>query len=351
MDISVKIRSEKERLEMLYIYYLSNIQNQVLQKKGFIISPKPTLTDLSMKLNNLYEVVLPTTDIEINERNFLKHSDSNISSPLTYDIEIYKKSPAILNDPFSTFHYDATKLIDYIDNNKVVLSEFFSFFYEVKEAYTKVEINIIPTPFGANSFFFKKDKDVLELWLSYRTDFPIESTIFPICAATVLSLLWKKDEQNPEYWKARQFLVDFLRKFSVLAPLSKHIRYTDIVEPSEQELILQAQKASNIYLQKLGFAVAKKDGLEIKGNILTVFESEIYLTSTEVQVMQKLMKESPNIVTFDTLGDIVWHENLDKFSLEALYKTISRIREKIRDTGYISDFIFTVKNKGVMLYF
>lgn len=351
MKLSVLIHPEQERIELIYLYYLRSLKEEKLQKRGFIILPKSKLNNIMNEYNNIYEVVFPPIYPEVVEKNIEFFMREEINSILIYDIEDYKKKRAILNNPFKDFAYDSKELEKFIKSHEEIFLNFFNFFAEIHEKYKEVSVNIIPIPFGITSFYFKKSESTLELWIAYRVDLPMRRIVYAICAATVLSLIWNKEEINQEYWKARQFLAKFLNKYSILSEIDHTDETASQLTPQEHKILLEAEKESEAYLKKLGFATPKKQKLTIDGQILNIQDSKVYLTTTESLLMQKLIEITPNILSFDEIGNILWGDDLDKFSLEAVYKTISRIREKIRDTGYVADIIFTVRGKGVMLYY
>lgn len=73
------------------------------------------------------------------------------------------------------------------------------------------------------------------------------------------------------------------------------------------------------------------------------------LTSTEKLIFDELLKSKNNIVTYSKIGKLMWGDDSNKkFSLWAISKTISRIREKDHLLGFSKNNIKSVRGKGYM---
>ena len=72
------------------------------------------------------------------------------------------------------------------------------------------------------------------------------------------------------------------------------------------------------------------------------------MNTKEKKVMYELIKNSNNIVRFDTISDILF-EDSENFSLFAQAKVIQRLREKLEKNGISGSFIQTVRGKGYLL--
>src|SRR5690606_17184082 len=90
-------------------------------------------------------------------------------------------------------------------------------------------------------------------------------------------------------------------------------------------------------------------------NILLIKKNTIYIngiplvkefSSTEQKLLQYFLSQQGEVISRDTLGDVIWgEESEDKFSEWAIDQHISRLRKKLKRMG-IGISIKTVKGRG-----
>ena len=73
---------------------------------------------------------------------------------------------------------------------------------------------------------------------------------------------------------------------------------------------------------------------------------EKILNPTEIKILL-LLRQNKGITSYDRIAQVLWqNEWQDKFSLEAIYKHISRIKEKISYLGQNLNSIISIPKQG-----
>mgnify|MGYP001578352634 FL=1 len=72
-------------------------------------------------------------------------------------------------------------------------------------------------------------------------------------------------------------------------------------------------------------------------------------TPRERDILSLLLTRSPAPVTMDSLGDILFKDNLDAYSEYAIDKTIQRLRDKLEASGISGSYIQTKRGEGYLL--
>lgn len=95
---------------------------------------------------------------------------------------------------------------------------------------------------------------------------------------------------------------------------------------------------SHLYLTRLGFPPVSDRNYNILENILT----------TKEKILFNLLKNG-KLTGFDAIGDVLWPNRDDKFSLYAITKLIEGLRKKMRSVGLDSSILKTSKGQGYFL--
>ena len=76
----------------------------------------------------------------------------------------------------------------------------------------------------------------------------------------------------------------------------------------------------------------------------------MHLSNQERAVLSKLINSKNHIVTFDSLGDLLWGDQVaHKYSLYAISKVIENLRKKLIDFGLYKEVILTKRKQGYCL--
>ena len=99
------------------------------------------------------------------------------------------------------------------------------------------------------------------------------------------------------------------------------------------------QKSKEFY-RKLGVNYQVKD-----------FKLENFsdLTAREKDLLALMIKKGSSLTTVDEVAEILFKENEDAFSLQAIAKQIQRLRDKLEANGVSGSFIQTKRGQGYLL--
>lgn len=212
-------------------------------------------------------------------------------------------------------------------------------FLKFEKSLSKVdEINILITPFGTiGSFNPPRVGNKFKLLVTSRVDMSAGNI-----AAGILQSLYIIEnniggEIGEEKYVKRMSAIAFLfenTKFKKYFP-----KYNNLLK-NNFDIDLNSLKKSNDYLEKLGFK-QQETKIDINNPVFTKQEKE---------VLGVLIRNKGQVVTFDEIAEIIWKNNVDqKFSLEAMAKTIQNIRFKIRTLGINKEILFTKRGAGYLL--
>jgi DNA-binding winged helix-turn-helix (wHTH) protein len=214
-----------------------------------------------------------------------------------------------------------------------------------------IKIIIRPTRFGTSSSYFpifqNGDSKII---IYHRIDSDITTIAEVIITASIVFTASKKEIYKANFWEKKETATDFLFKYTKLAKLfPSYIPTMKILE--ENTTCDKLMRKSFEYLKKLGYYV--KSPLEIKDKKILINNKKIKkedFSKEEQSILQEFISNRGKIVSFDRVGEIVWKDESEKFSLWAIAKKIERIRKKIREYGVNYNVIETFRKKGYMLY-
>lgn len=195
------------------------------------------------------------------------------------------------------------------------------------------KITIVPTDFGTfGSYHPNITKSGYELTLSSRSDAGGENIVH-LLLMNLYNLCYRDAAEIGEIdWYKRQAVTAFLASktaFSKLFPKTK----PNVTTPKHIQ-------DSNAYLTKLGFPPMENRDFSNLENALTIKE----------KILFNLLKGSPGkLISFDTIGDSLWPNQEDKFSLYAITKLVEGLRSKMRSVGFDSSILKTSKSQGYFL--
>lgn len=148
-------------------------------------------------------------------------------------------------------------------------------------------------------------------------------------------------------WFQRESIIDFLLQRTKLARLAAS--YTPTLAATKKSAELEKHYICSInYLKKLG--LSRSQGLSLDENRL-LLNGELprsKLSKYEASVLQRLLQTPDEPVNYFELGDLLWKNTPDQFSLWALSRHLFKIRNKLRLSGISPDSIKNIRGQGYM---
>lgn len=309
----VKFVSASEKEVKKYICFLAkSISNGNYQKAGFLILPY-----LEKGLSNLvhfpglgYSVKFWRYISECKQINLGDEIPSEVLDLIRLNKEIAQK-PSDLKIGIGFWRF-------------IKSSNLFNF-----DKLNVKEINVKISDYGTIGSFYPR-KNVI--YINLRRD----ATIYDLTKLILLSLykmsITKRAEVSEPSWYTRQNIVEFLLNNTGLFKIVGSKRHK-LATPKN---ILD----SKLFLDKLGF----KKNMDFQ----SILSNNIF-TTTEQKIITILHKNIGKVVTFDDLGDLVWDNDSEIFSLYSLSKHIQNIREKLGVLEINEELISTVRKKGYVM--
>lgn len=207
-------------------------------------------------------------------------------------------------------------------------------FLSLEKVIKKVkEVRIIPTEFGTfGSYYPNVAKPGHILTFSSRSDVNAQNIVRLLLLNLYNIALRDPSEVGEIDWHRRQAVAAFLTEKTVFSKLFRTEKTNTINSKHIQD--------SKAYLTKLGFPPLETRDYTNLENILTVKEKILFYL---------LKGASGNLVGFDAIGDALWPNRDDKFSLYAIAKLVEGLRDKLRSTGFDSSILKTSKGQGYFL--
>jgi DNA-binding winged helix-turn-helix (wHTH) protein len=161
--------------------------------------------------------------------------------------------------------------------------------------------------------------------------------------SSLLAIKMKKDYQYS--WVQRETIIDFLIQETKLNRLFPNYSPTLGVKKNTKELQDHCRRSAK-YLKKLGFAT--KPGLSIHKNKLLVNSQmpKFTFSPTEEEILKRLATTPNEPVSYYDLGDLIWKDDVEKFSLWALSRLIFKIRNKLRKNGLSPEHVKNLRGRG-----
>ncbi|MBP9817248.1 winged helix-turn-helix domain-containing protein [Candidatus Shapirobacteria bacterium] len=331
------VKSEAERLihcahQMIVGFYKSN---------GFTVLPT------NPNINNAHTVTFSDLPYNTIPRFWdqVKKVDVN-SLPITIDSKTLNSTVGLLEQcSLKTPNFVKTKDL-WEQAESAVIAEIYKIIPSRANSIKK--IIIYPTSFGTScSFNGIETSDEVIMYL--REDQGIHAIAEAIITFLTrddvfkkLKGMWSESEIITDYLVTETSIATVLQKYesaSAYIPTLKGIRTKDLVKLNQE---------SDKFYQKLGIPSFDKPFSHVESTP-KIFDKPIEnLTDTEKSLALALIKNSNQIVDFDSLGNAIFKSE-DDFSLYAISKTIQRLRDKFEANGISGSYIQTLRGKGYML--
>jgi len=314
------------------VFALQKITDFWFQQKNFILTKKHIQ-------GCIYDVIIPSNELLFNNLKLIQNIEHSTKNYLTTqksdNLELYNIIDELKSAP---------SIITEWKNIEKKFIEYYTQFIDNKNRIKK--IYIYPCQYGAMcSYQVIKDT----AYILPRFDADVSSIVFGILGSgfAIKNGNIEGNAKSAYSWEQKQLFIDYLMTNTSLSDLVKK-RGSIVKEALKFELDIDVIKKSDELYKKLGYPynspikVIKQ--LKVDDKIITDF------TELEKNILINFIQNQAEIITYDNLADIMWKNNEEKFSLEAITKTIQRIRSKIKINGVERQVIHTQKNEGYFYY-
>ncbi|MEK9201276.1 MAG: winged helix-turn-helix domain-containing protein [Patescibacteria group bacterium] len=323
-------RHEAERL----IHCAHQIATGFFKINGFIVLPYPAIAE-----DNI--VSIPTLPYLSIPRFWQRASRIDLSTlPIIAPKDLVDETEDLIKKA-NLPQPDFSQLKELWDKNQdTIIKTIYQVIPGKKDSISKIEI--WPTAFGTGCSFnrHKKPGDSIILWL--RADQNIGSIV-----EAILTSLTRQDvyDQLGGLWQESEIIVDWLLTFSPLAEIIKKIdpdwTKTLTIKSTRTKQSASLMQRSDKFLHSVG---APAVGIDAIRQIPTSSFS-----SRERELLDLLIAKSPNFATMDEIGDILFRNNEDAYSLSAIAKAMQRLRDHLEQTGISGSYIQTKRGEGYLL--
>lgn len=328
-DFSIK--NEVVRL----LHTAHQIANGFYRLNGFIVLPHPQphldgkivcFPDLSyLSIPRFWDKVA-----KLDVSNIVTH-DSYIDQQLVRNVE-----NIIPGSKFPTPDYSTTQKL-WAKYEAQIINSIYALIPSKKNFISS--IHVWPTTLGTSSSFNICDDSNRDIYIWLREGEGVASI-----TEAILSAITRKDayEHLDGMWQESEFLVDWLIAYSPLNSIIKKIdpnweKSLTIKSSREKQNGYLIQK-SNEFLNKIG--VPSNNSREI---------DLINFSPRDKQIMNLLINSAPHPVSMDKIGDILFKNNVNEYSLFAISKAIQRLRDKLEQHGVSGSHIQTKRGEGYLL--
>ncbi len=323
-------RHEAERL----IHCAHQIATGFFRVNGFITLPYPAiLGDHIVSIPNLPYLSVP--------RFWQRSSRIDLSTlPIIAPKDLVDETEELIkraNLPKPDF----SKLQKVWDKNQdEIMDTIYNLIPHKKDSVSRIEI--WPTAFGTGCSFnrHKQPGDPVIMWL--REDQNIGSVV-----EAVLTSLTRQDvyDQLGGLWQESEIIVDWLLAFSPLADVIKKIdpdwKKTLTIKSTRTKQSATLMQKSDKFLHSVGAPAVGIDAIrQIPSSTFS---------SRERELLDLLIAKSPNFATMDEIGDILFRNNEEAYSLAAIAKAMQRLRDHLEQTGISGSYIQTKRGEGYLL--
>ncbi len=309
-EIIENINNDKRKL----LLTLSYIKKGFYQSKGFYLA---TTINKEIRVKTL--LIPPRTLNNLITNNTIKEIDED------FWLDNYHKEEIKLPEFISIFDTDLPTLR--IDHNRInealiLISKIFQV--------SNLSIKIYPTVCGTICSFRRINNNLIYLYPRFDAD---EKDIIEAIIAMIIRSITSYS------WEENQLLQKFFTDHTSISNIVRHSK-TDT-----NHEIIDAVLTSDKNFIKIGYP--NKSILSIEnGNIIFNNKQLKSLTLSEKKLLSNFILKKEQLITFDEIAESIWSKPNEKFSLQAISKTIERLRKKLINEGINKTLIFTKKGEG-----
>lgn len=206
-------------------------------------------------------------------------------------------------------------------------------------------VHILITQFGtAGSFFPKKVDGGYEIFMTQRADLDADMIGKTLLLALDKIKTISDGAKDLSVWYKRQDRVEYLLS---------HTAFKKILPAASKAILRNSEKIQNTitdstnYLSKIGFPVNETVWMKSGCLYKTGKDITALFSKNELALLEMLIINKGKVVDYDSIASALWgKDELNKFSLYAIAKTIQNIRKKFRNEGVNKEIIKSVRGLG-----
>lgn len=329
---------EYERFVNIYRSLVSNLY----QDHGFLVLPyRFSDSPKSVYLPEVSDLCLESYAPDLRQ---MKVVDIPLRSPNAKIQKLIKKiANKLVLEPIDVDH---TKSVE--DSWKLVQAQFEDYLLELFPRYRRYhfELNIYWTRYGTLVSFGRAHLQGMSATINIhlRDDMGIAQIVEGFISSLFLSEML---DEMKYVWLQREAIVDFLLQKTKFARLfTGYIPTLDTVSQSKD--LEKYYKESAAYVAKLGFAHSVGLTIEDKEILVNGQKPKFRFTKSEAVVLDRLVRAPDEPVSYFEIGDILWKDKPDDFSLWALSRIMYKLRNKLRQNGLSENYVKNVRGEGYL---
>lgn len=265
--------------------------------------------------------------------------------PLDFDPDLVDSVAKLLKE-FEELPLSPFKQVWHQAGNEI-MAEIYKIMPSKKECVSQIIIHL--TRFGTTVSFSiaKSFSTTVEMYLRQDRD------IYSIAEAILSAITHHEVYENLDgLWSESELLVDWLITKSSLSPILKKYQPITTFMPT----VKYTRMKQSARLMKESEEFYRKLRVPILGNFFDLKEGKPMIAgqivenipAREQKILKLMIEKSNSIVTIDDLASLLFKTDED-FSLQAIAKTIQRLRDNLERNGVSGSFIQTLRGQGYVL--
>lgn len=295
-----------------------------------------------LELGNAACVYLPEFDFKSIPSYWDSVKDLKDELPLRPNIVLFESTRAIVADSFVSL--DA-RVLEIEKEWRVIESSVWDFLIYVAPRYfsplTRLDVRV--TSYGTSASFQESSDGAHSVLCYLRQDMGVAEIIEGLLS----SLLFPDMKRFNFSWENRESVADF---FVYLLVQKGILPGSTLTMKSLKELKPELIAESGRYMHRLGLVIEKPFLLE-RGQVFFNHHSLVgIVTAQQLKLLKLLVRRSGELISYDQLGDVLWQDDPDSFSLEALTKQMQRLRGVLLEHGVDGRHLEVVRGTGYILH-
>ena len=339
MEVNFYYQPRLEYDRLLSLYY--NLAHRIYQDYGFIVLPYPISYPKSVFIPEIKG--FKPSDYLGELRNL---TPDLLTIPLQKAPNVTKLKKVLKEKGFRPQKVNRQRCQQLEEKWQLIQPLFEDYFFDLFPQFRQhnIQAEVYWSCYGTLvSFGFRKTKGkTAKIKIYLRQDSGLASLAEGFLSAFFLKDFWQKKYT----FSQREAVIDFLLEKTKLNRLFPDFSPTLTLSPQKQSLV-RYYKESIAYLRRLGFYEKQALSLSKDGRVLIGGQLPRYPFTTAEEAVLKTLLATPNEpVSYYELGDVLWGDDVDRFSLWALSRLIFKIRHKLRKNGLSPDHIKNLRGRG-----
>jgi len=329
---------EYERFVNIYRSLVSNLY----QDHGFLVLPY-RLNDnpKSVYLPDVKNLQLETYAADLRQ---MKVADI----PLRYPSSTIQKMIGELKKKVALESIDKDHVTSVEEAWRIVEAQFEDYLVELFPRYRRYhfELNVYWTRYGTLVSFGRAELQGMSATINIhlRDDMGVAQIVEGFISSLFLS---EMIDEMKYVWLQREAIVDFILQKTKIARL--FTGFIPTLDTATQAKNLEKYyKESAVYVAQLGFAHNMGLAIEDKEVLVNGQHPRYRFTKNEMSVLERLVRTPDEPVSYFELGDILWKDKPDDFSLWALSRIMYKLRNKLRQNGLSENYVKNVRGEGYL---